>query len=226
MFSNDDITYSAAEAYAATKSWTLDDSSGDGLKQVYVMFKDSLGNWNEAGFSDEITLDTIAPVVLITSPEDESLTNQTSIEVIYDVDGLRLITSPNGDRTQMKHSGNVIIYEDVEIGPYTVIHRGLLDSTIIKKGVKIGSLCNIGHNCYIGKNTVLAANVTLSGSIKIGNDCWFGSGSIIRHNINICNNVLVGTGSVVTKNITKSGIYVGNPARFLKEYNGNKGWDS
>ena len=31
--------------------------------------------------------------------------------------------------------------------------------------------------------------------------------------VNICDNVVVGAGSVVTKDITESGIYAGNPAR-------------
>jgi acetyltransferase-like isoleucine patch superfamily enzyme len=32
----------------------------------------------------------------------------------------------------------------------------------------------------------------------------------------ICDNVVIGAGAVVTKNITESGIYVGNPARLLR----------
>jgi len=44
QFSNDNVTYSAAEAYSTTKSWTL--TSGDGLKTVYVKFQDAAGNWS------------------------------------------------------------------------------------------------------------------------------------------------------------------------------------
>ena len=65
--SNDNVTYSAAEAYATTKAWTL--TSGDGTKTVYVKFKDTAGNWSGA-FSDTITLDTTAPGITITSPVD------------------------------------------------------------------------------------------------------------------------------------------------------------
>jgi YD repeat-containing protein len=58
QFSNNDVTYSTPEAYAATKAWTL--TSGDGTRTVYVKFKDTAGNWS-AAFSDTILLDTSAP---------------------------------------------------------------------------------------------------------------------------------------------------------------------
>jgi acetyltransferase-like isoleucine patch superfamily enzyme len=34
--------------------------------------------------------------------------------------------------------------------------------------------------------------------------------------VKICNNVVIGAGSVVTKNISKPGIYAGNPAKFIR----------
>lgn len=58
-FSNDNITYSAPEPYATSKSWTL--SSGDERKTVYVKFKGGTGNWSTA-YSDTILLDTASPV--------------------------------------------------------------------------------------------------------------------------------------------------------------------
>jgi len=57
QFSNDGANYSTAEAYATSKSYTL---SGEGLKTVYVKFKDISGNWS-APVSDTITLDTVHP---------------------------------------------------------------------------------------------------------------------------------------------------------------------
>ena len=57
-FSNDGTTYSAAEAYATTKTWTL--TAGDGTKTVYAQFQDAAGNWSTAA-TDTIVLDTTAP---------------------------------------------------------------------------------------------------------------------------------------------------------------------
>jgi UDP-3-O-[3-hydroxymyristoyl] glucosamine N-acyltransferase len=111
----------------------------------------------------------------------------------------------------------------VEIGPYSVIHRGTLDSTVIDSGVKAGAYTNIGHNSYIGKNTVCAVRVTINGSVEIGNQCWLSSNVTIRNNIKITDKVIIGTGAVVVKDITESGIYVGNPAKKIKPY--KEGWN-
>jgi chitodextrinase len=59
-FSNNGTSYSAAEAYATTKAWTL--TVGAGTKTVYVQFKDAPGNWSGA-FTDTIVLDTTAPTI-------------------------------------------------------------------------------------------------------------------------------------------------------------------
>ncbi|MFC1745363.1 hypothetical protein ACFL35_15320, partial [Candidatus Riflebacteria bacterium] len=59
-FSNDGSSYSAFEPYTSSKTWTL--TSGDGLKTVYVRFRDNLGNYSFAA-SDGITLDQTPPTV-------------------------------------------------------------------------------------------------------------------------------------------------------------------
>ncbi len=58
QFSNDNVTYSTAEAYATSKAWTL--TSGDGTKTVYAKFKDTPGNWSSA-YSNTILLDASPP---------------------------------------------------------------------------------------------------------------------------------------------------------------------
>ena len=59
-FSNTGTSFSAAEAFAATKAWTL--TTGAGTKTVYVQYKDAAGNWS-AAVTDTIVLDTTAPTV-------------------------------------------------------------------------------------------------------------------------------------------------------------------
>jgi len=142
---------------------------------------------------------------------------------VLDVDGLKVVNIPNGGKIQFKHTGNVIIGNNVEIGPYTVIHRGTLESTIIEDGCKIAALNNIGHNCKIGKNTVIAANAILNGGVNIGENCWVSSGVMIKHYVNICSNVVIGLGSTILKDIKKPGIYVGSPARYIKPI--QEGWN-
>jgi acetyltransferase-like isoleucine patch superfamily enzyme len=63
-------------------------------------------------------------------------------------------------------------------------------------------------------------NKTLWKSTKIGNHVSIGSNATILP-IEICDYVVIGAGSVVTKNITSSGIYVGNPAVKIKDIEQN-----
>ncbi len=57
-FSNDSISWSPWEEYVPWKSWTL--TSGDGLKTVYVQYRDTSGNLS-IPYSDQIILDTAPP---------------------------------------------------------------------------------------------------------------------------------------------------------------------
>jgi len=143
--------------------------------------------------------------------------------VVMDVDGMKAVNSPDGKKIHFIHSGHVMIGDNVDIGPYTVIHRGTMGITSISHGCKLGSLNNIGHNCTIGNNNVFAASVILNGGVYTGSNCWFGSGSIVKHYTTITDDVVLGHGTVVTKDIYDSGIYVGNPARFLKPI--EEGWN-
>jgi len=136
--------------------------------------------------------------------------------VVLDVDGLKVVNSPDGEKISFIHSGNTVVGNEVEIGPYTVVHRGTLDDTVIGNKCRIGAHNNIGHNCVIGRETVIAAGVVLNGNVRIGEKCWISSGVLIRHHVTICSNTVIGMGSVVVKDITKPGIYVGSPAQYLK----------
>ena len=60
-FSNNNTTYSSAEAYATTKAWAL--TTGAGNKTIYAKFKDPAGNWSSA-YSSTILLDTAKPTTM------------------------------------------------------------------------------------------------------------------------------------------------------------------
>ncbi len=143
--------------------------------------------------------------------------------VVMGVEGLKVVYGPNDKKIQVIHTGRVDIEGNVEVGPYSVLHRGTMDDTIIRRGCKFGAYTNIGHNCYIGENTVMAAGVILNGGVSVGNNCWFGSGSLVKNHVSICDDVVIGMGAVVIKDIIESGIYVGNPAKYLKS--NTKGWN-
>lgn len=53
--------------------------------------------------------------------------------------------------------------------------------------------------------------------VVIGNDVWIGHNAIILPGIKIGNGAVIGAGAVVTKDVEKYSIVVGNPAREIKK---------
>ena len=121
-----------------------------------------------------------------------------------------------------------VISDDVFIGPFVEIQKGVM----IKARTKIQShtfICDkvsIGNDCFIGHGVMFINDEFKSGSpsggdetkwksTNIGDNVSIGSNATILP-VNICDNVVIGAGSVVTKNITESGIYAGNPAKKLR----------
>jgi len=114
------------------------------------------------------------------------------------------------------------------VGPFVEIQRG----AVIGKRCKIQSHAFVCDLVTIGDDTVVAHGVMfindlfktggpannnrdLWATTKIGSHVSIGSNATILA-VNICDHVVIGAGSVVTKDITKPGIYAGNPAKFLR----------
>lgn len=111
----------------------------------------------------------------------------------------------------------VEIQKDVRIGS----HCKIQSHTFICELVSIGDYCFIGHGVMFINDLFINGGPAqgkkeLWSKTHIGNNVSIGSNSTILP-VNICDRVVIGAGSVVTKDINKSGIYAGNPARFLRE---------
>ena len=89
-------------------------------------------------------------------------------------DGFGFAPQEDGSYKKVTHVGNVVIEQNVEIGACTTIDRATMGSTIIREGVKLDNLVQIGHNVEIGAHTVIAAQAGVAGSTKIGKHCRIG----------------------------------------------------
>jgi len=138
-------------------------------------------------------------------------------------EGIHLYHTPGGVKKQLKHISYVIVKSNTTIGANTVIHKGVLQPTIIGHNVTIGSLVNIGHNCFIDDHTVITPGCVLCGRVQIGKNCWVGVNSSFKHGVKICDNVVIGQHSNVRHDIIEPGIYAGDPIRKIKDY--KEGWN-
>ena len=53
--------------------------------------------------------------------------------------------------------------------------------------------------------------------VRIGNDCWFGANVVVCPGVTIGDGAVIGSGSVVTRDIPARVIAAGNPCRVLRE---------
>lgn len=124
---------------------------------------------------------------------------------------------------------NCTLRNDVFVGPFVEIQSDVFvdEKTKIQSHTFICSKVRIGKNCFIGHGVMFIndkftkgqnakGNKELWESTTILNDVYIGSNSTILP-VKICKKVVIGAGSVVTKDIRKSGVYAGNPAKFIRK---------
>jgi UDP-3-O-[3-hydroxymyristoyl] glucosamine N-acyltransferase len=128
--------------------------------------------------------------------------------------------APEGEKyNKIPQLGNVILEDDVEIGANTTIDRAVMDSTIIRRGVKLDNLVQIAHNVEIGENTVMAAQVGIAGSAKVGKHCMFGGQVGIAGHITIPDKVNFGAqAGTLGTGIKEGETYLGSPAFPVKDF--------
>lgn len=102
-----------------------------------------------------------------------------------------------------------------EIGQGTVILHGACVNAASKIGdnVIVNTLSNIDHDVIVSDNCHISTCASLNGTVFVGHDTFIGSQAVVCQCVRVCDHVIVGAGSVVTKDITQSGIYVGAPAK-------------
>lgn len=111
----------------------------------------------------------------------------------------------------IKIGDNVGLNARVYLGGQGGIEIG--ENVIIGPDVKIFSE---NHN-YKKTDIVIKEQGETRKGVKIGNDCWLGSGSIILDGVNLGDGCIVAAGSVVTKSFQPFSVLAGVPAKIIKK---------
>lgn len=121
------------------------------------------------------------------------------------------------------------IGDDCFVGPFTEIQRGVEIGarTKVQSHSFVCELVSIGEDCVIAHGVMFINDLFATGGPARGNrELWkrtavgdrvsIGSNATILP-VSICDDAVIGAGSVVTKDISQSGVYAGNPARKLRD---------
>ena len=105
------------------------------------------------------------------------------------------------------------------IGEGTVVMHNALVNAVAKvgKGCIINTFANIEHDVEVGDYCHISTGGMVNGDCIVGDRCFIGSQSIIANRITVCRDTIVGTGSVVVKDIPFGCLCYGNPAKAIKK---------
>lgn len=132
---------------------------------------------------------------------------------VIGADGLTTDRDEAGKALTIPQFGGVVIEDDVQIGALTVVARGAIDNTVIKRGSKIDNSCFISHNIKIGEDAFVVGGTTMLGSSSLGDQGYISGNAIIRDGRHVGSKAKVGMGAVVTKDISDGVTVKGNPAK-------------
>ncbi len=101
-----------------------------------------------------------------------------------------------GGEVMIMGAGKISIGDNTMIGAATIIHSSTHDYTIHPMN-----------------------NLKIDKDVAIGKHVWIGTGVIINPGVTINDYSVIGSGSVVTKDVLKGSIVVGIPAKVIKKRN-------
>jgi len=116
-------------------------------------------------------------------------------------------------------SRNSIIDTSVRFGmglqvmPGTIVHKFVT----LGKNVILNTSSTIDHNCTIGDGVHIMGSAAIAGNVTIGDFATIGTNATILPNLKIGTGAYIGAGAVVTRDVEPNSVYVGVPARKVKE---------
>lgn len=131
---------------------------------------------------------------------------------VIGADGLSTDRDKDGRAATMPQFGGVVIEDDVMIGANTVIARGAIDNTVIKRGSKIDNSSFISHNVVVGEDTFIVGETIMFGGSSTGKGVFLSGNTTVRNKVSVGDKATVGMGSTVTKNVEPGATVFGNPA--------------
>ncbi|MFZ4517976.1 MAG: acetyltransferase [Microthrixaceae bacterium] len=107
-------------------------------------------------------------------------------------------------------------------GPGSVVLAGAVFTAEVRVGCHVAVMPSVvlTHDVSVGDFATFASGVLVGGGVTVGTGAYLGAGAVIREGVNIGEWAMVGAGSVVLRDIPPGEVWVGNPARRLRDVSG------
>jgi UDP-N-acetylglucosamine acyltransferase len=118
-----------------------------------------------------------------------------------------------------KENMGVYIGNNNRICEFTTISAGCEIRTMLQNNITILRGSYIGHDSIISDDCTISCNALLGGHSFIGKGANIGMGAILHQYSQIGAYAMIGMGAIITKKVKVQsfGMYVGNPAKYIKE---------
>ena len=110
---------------------------------------------------------------------------------------------------------NAVIADDVVIGEGTAVMAGAVinSNVVVGKGCIVNTCSSIDHDSVVGDFSHISVGTHLCGTVIVADRTWVGAGVTVNNNINISASCMIGAGSLVVRDITETGVYIGVPVK-------------
>ena len=112
-----------------------------------------------------------------------------------------------------------VLGSSVELGAGTIVHPGCVLTADVTVGCHVAMMPTVvlTHDDVVGDFVTIASGVRVGGGARIGEGAYLGAGATIREGVEVGPWSLVGAGAVVVGDVPAGEVWVGNPARRLRE---------
>jgi acetyltransferase-like isoleucine patch superfamily enzyme/acyl carrier protein len=115
------------------------------------------------------------------------------------------LISPNVDTEGVQFSNDIIVYQNVTLGPETTVEA----SSVFFMGAVIG------HESHVGVGCVVASNAVLNARVRLGEGVYVGTSAVVLPEVSIGAGATVGAGTVVVHDIPAGATAFGVPAEVV-----------
>jgi sugar O-acyltransferase (sialic acid O-acetyltransferase NeuD family) len=114
---------------------------------------------------------------------------------------------------------SALVDKDVSIGEGAQIMKGAVvnSKAVIGRQCIINTRSIIEHHDMLEEGVEVGPGAILCGRVKVQKYSWIGAGATVLPRLTIESNTIIGGGALVNTNVQSDAIFVGVPARFLKD---------
>jgi len=99
-----------------------------------------------------------------------------------------------------------------------VFHQAVVNAAAaVGCNVIVNTAALVEHDARVGDWCHISTGARVNGGCKLGPRCFVGSGAVLREGVNLGEGTIIGCGAVVIEDTEPFGVYVGNPARRIKD---------